>query len=128
MRRTILTAAHCFDNYNYIDNYCKKLTDLRLVIGAMDLAKADDDGMYNVKISKIEIHSNYKKTEGYDYDFAIISLDCDLEYDHGVAPICLSQSSNPSLHENRDAVAIGWGRTKCKNNVPSKLQVIDINH
>ena len=120
MRRTILTAAHCFD----FDNYCKKLIDLRLVIGAMDLAKADDDGMYNVKISKIEIHSNYKKTEAYDYDFAIISLDCDLEYDHGVAPVCLGQTHNPSLYENRDTVAVGWGMTECVNNNPTKLQVM----
>ena len=93
----------------------------------MDLARADDDGMYNVRTSKIEIHEGYDRKKK-DYDFAIISLDCDLEYDHGVAPVCLSQPLDPSLHENRDAVAIGWGRTKCKNNHPSKLQVIDINH
>ena len=125
MSRTILTAAHCV----YKDKYaCKDLKDLRLIIRAMDLSRADDDGMYDVKISKIEIHENYDRKTFLDYDFAIISLDCDLEYDPGVAPICLSQSSDPSLHENRDVVVIGWGRKKCKNNLPSMLQVIDINH
>ena len=119
MRRTILTAAHCVN----VDDNRIKLTDLRLVIGAMDLAKADDDGMYNVKISKIEIHRNYKIKRN-DYDFAIISLDCDLEYDHGVAPVCLGQIHNPSLYENRDTVAVGWGRTECVNNHPTKLQVM----
>ena len=82
--------------------------------------------MYNVKISKIEIHEKYidRYKINYDYDFAIISLDCDLKFDYRVAPVCLGQFSDPSAYENRNAVAIGWGSVKCWNSTPFKLQVM----
>ena len=95
--RTIITAAHCLSPYLQKYN-CTKLT--RIALGAMDLGQASD-GMYSVKISKIERHSKFNESTA-DYDVAIITLNCDLEFDHRVAPVCLGQFSDPSKYENRE--------------------------
>ena len=76
----------------------------------MDLATAND-GMYMVKVKDVEIHKKFTATlysgfvYEYNYDFAIITLDCDLSFDERIiGPVCLpkKECNNPSAYENED--------------------------
>ena len=88
----------------------------RLFFGAMDLNQTQD-GMYMVKINNIEIHEKYNKNKKYrsEFDFAIITLDCEIDFDEKVAPVCLPKEAacnNPTSYENRSASSTGFGVAK----------------
>ena len=109
MFRTILTTAHCIQR-----NITKKVYSkcYRLFFGAMDLNQTQD-GMYMVKINNIEIHEKYDKNKKYkiEFDFAIITLDCEIDFDEKVAPVCLPKEAacnNPTSYENRSASSTGF--------------------
>ena len=79
------------------------------------------------KIKSVEKHEKFsRKSEYYrEYDVAIITLDCEIQFDEMVAPVCLPKEAacnDPTLYENRSATFTGFGIVTGVGTLASKLQ------
>ena len=107
--KTVLTAAHCID---------EEINQLLLNRGLLSVAVGEhnkfelDQGQRFEKVCNITIHPRYDadpKTP--DYDFGILTLCEEIIWSNKVSPVCLpNRSGRGSMYENKNAVAIGWGK------------------
>ena len=100
----VLTAAHCM-----ID---KQITEMTLVFGTGDLDLA---GPFRTErnISDFMIHPLYNHGESY-YDAAVLVLDKELDFNEGIAKICLPPKAtfDSSNRLGDMATLTGWGATE----------------
>ena len=100
----VLTAAHCMKD--------KQITDMRLVFGTGDLDLA---GPFRTErnISEVMIHPLYNDGESY-YDVAVLVLDKELDFNEGIAKICLPPKAtfDSSNRLGDMATLTGWGATE----------------
>ncbi|RWS01870.1 Transmembrane protease serine 9-like protein, partial [Dinothrombium tinctorium] len=82
---------------------------LKVVLGVHDIS-AREETKFSCKVKRIYFHSDY--TGGYDYDFAILELNCANQEQKlaSLRPICLPTSNMLFSYRTRLTIA-GWGRT-----------------
>ena len=96
-------------------------------LGEHNLA-LEDDGASPVDYGVVEriIHSEYSP-RSYDNDIALLVLDRDVEYDEGIAPVCL-----PLINERVEQMDFagstphiaGWGATRFRG--PASAALLEI--
>jgi len=93
--KTILTAAHCYDDVTNADNFF-------IAAGAVHV---QDRSEQTVFVESIMLHESYNNVT-FDNDIAILKLKTSLTFNDYVQPACLPDSSfNPA----GNGVASGWG-------------------
>ena len=113
-KNQVLTAAHCFHNY--------ESSDLKVIFGSADLSTS---GPFRVEknVAKIIIHESY--IEGVSYhDIAIIVLESELDFNDAIGKICTPEKAtlDGSHLNNHAATLTGWGSTKAKGPTSSVLR------
>merc|ERR1719347_2401704 len=115
--KTVLTAAHCQEKLEY---------QTRVHIGEHDVKKHDGEQIR--RVSSFISHPEYFKDRytGVPYnDFAIITLDNHLTFNHAVMPACL-----PTPGRNYDSVvatAAGWGAFGFELSHPDVPYEVDVD-
>ena len=109
----VLTAAHCLKD--------KDISKLRIVFGTKDLS---DTGPYRVerKITKKIIHPKYQGE--YYFDVAVAVLDEELDFNDGIAKICIPPEAtvDGSHRFGHTTSMIGWRATKPGEGPSSELR------
>lgn len=98
---TILTAAHCFDNYF---NNLYQLSSWSIRAGSSYWA----NGGQLVQLQSVVRHEQYNPNT-YDFDVAIIKLASPLTFDTTVQPVVLAPA-NGVLYGGQSIQVSGWGR------------------
>jgi len=112
--REVLTAAHCTEGgqANYV------------VVGEHDVQASD--GERRVRVCQVLQHSSYN-SNNVDYDFSILRLCEELQFQTDVLPACLPSSSSTN-YDNRRAVVSGWGTLGSWGlSTPNKLMEVTVN-
>ncbi|KAL2084080.1 hypothetical protein ACEWY4_019598 [Coilia grayii] len=111
--RWIITAAHCFVQYNMIHE-----SDWQVVIATVRLSDTSLGKRYSTK--EIYSHPNFSE-ENNDYDLGLLRTATDMEMEGSVRPVCL-----PSQRESFPAGSLcwvtGWGYTEEGGLVSSEMR------
>ena len=99
-----------------------------------DHDKRAADGEIYVKIAKpFHIHPKSRQQESksgrghyFSYDYAIFVLECCVEFNDYIQPICLPRKPFRPHLIGKKVTTIGWGHTKRNGSSPPILQSIDI--
>jgi len=112
--REVLTAAHCTEGgqANYV------------VVGEHDVQASD--GERRVRVCQTLQHSSYN-SNNVDYDFSILRLCEELQFQTDVLPACLPSTSSTN-YDNRRAVVSGWGTLGSWGlSTPNELMEVTVN-
>jgi len=107
--RTILTAAHCVSSY------------VTQWVGIPE-GGVEYQNIRKVRVESFEAHPSFDYNI-LNYDFAVLTLEEELEFGEGILPICL-----PSPYDNFDdvqAAILGWGYTE-NDVIPDELMVANV--
>lgn len=102
----VLTAAHCFEK----SKRAKALTGVKVVLGAHDMSKSDEDSRRTLQAVKVVTHDGYSHKR-MKHDIALVKLERSLQFegrDEQLAPVCLPKPDRKT--EMDKCVATGWGR------------------
>ena len=132
----ILSAAHCvwLPGLRQLAGFLpgrspKSLAIIRVVVGAHDLEKVDDNNKYKVEqvliphiqgmMMSMKLYANGQPWN----DFAILILERPLTYSATVSPVCLPAPDSGN-YDGKTVTVAGWGATNPKaTEYPSLLQV-----
>jgi len=114
--RTVLTAAHCFKNAN----------EIQVILGKHYTGY----GGLRVGVTKFVKHPLYS-SGSQDNDFAIITLNRDVEFTNKIKPVCLPQKSaevndRGEKYEGVLATVTGWGTTSSGGAQPLNLNKVEV--
>jgi len=108
-KRIVLTAAHCIKKYCPIEKrICLNIEDQNFIIttGEHDRIKPEGDEVY-MTVQNIHIHEKYQGR--IYYDFAILVLAKDIQFDKARKPIKLPNKSDTNFNSKTKFVVSGWG-------------------
>ncbi|GAB6025086.1 mannan-binding lectin serine peptidase 1 (C4 C2 activating component of Ra-reactive factor) [Chamberlinius hualienensis] len=118
--RWIITAAHCFTEFQQQFNRQLQPDQLSIKLGKHDRSKVDPDEQ-NLSTDQIILHPKFNKIT-YDNDIALVRLVRSVSYTNTVLPICLvnSKLTKDELYEKDPVVGsvTGWG-TITEHGMPS---------
>ena len=121
-RRTILTAAHCFEDEEKSGVLNTTAATYDLYVGIVERDHSDNTP---ITLESITIHERYE-TSAYD-DIAIIKLAKPLIFNEQVGPACLPKKSyDPKA--GTECFVSGWGSEEQDQKLPSKLIITHITH
>jgi len=119
--RTILTAAHCVDQWG--------VENITVVVGEHNW-KVEGDGEKRINVCEKVIHPNYGNRTWpiyFDYDIAILTLCGEgLNFTKEIAPVC-PPSLPDSDYANVPAIVMGWGRLFEGGPQPDELMELEVN-
>ncbi|XP_054711220.1 uncharacterized protein LOC129220814 [Uloborus diversus] len=124
--RWIITAAHCFVNYNNL-----RWDRIVIKLGKHDRELKEDHELVTgiADPSSIVVHPNYKKRT-FDNDLALIRLKDYVTFTNYILPVCLGdRDTEESLMKIRNVVmgtVTGWGKLKESGPSPRYLQEIKL--
>ena len=124
--KRILTAAHCFFSGAVKFHYAT-LTLGGHVIPAPDTG---DEVIIAVTPSDVIIHPDYQRPGLKSNDIAIVFIlyeedQADLKNHPKISPICLPSPSHQA-HDDKPAVAVGWGKTSPHSETSPVLLEVDL--
>ena len=108
--RWILTAAHCFVNFQ--QQFQRSLTSENLIL-ILGKHKRQQRGKHerHVKMARVMIHREFDARR-FDNDIALIELEDEVEFTNYIRPICLAQSDRVMWNitsTGRLGIVSGWG-------------------
>ncbi|XP_071946577.1 complement factor B-like isoform X2 [Antedon mediterranea] len=123
-REWILTAAHCFRNYNKEDH-------IRPILVGLGYTNRFDKKEYTkqVTVKQVIKHGDYDSST-FDNDIALLKLKEPIEFSVYIQPVCLPNiTREDKLKPNDIMVSTGWGNTKVQEidkgrSKPDNLQQI----
>jgi len=95
-KRSVVTAAHCTEGYTK--------DTLKIQYGGLDRTALK----YENPITQINEHDQWNKPSQFDYDYAVINLERDIEVGGNVGTLELTQTE-PKTGDKADLT--GWGAT-----------------
>ena len=99
-RRKVLTAAHCFDNWNSGNNVISRENRERAYFNQRG-------GVGRVGVTSVRIHPDYEKGARYNrWDFAVLTVDDNLS---PTIPV-----SGATMDEGDIFIGVGYGKTEKK--------------
>merc|ERR1711992_191800 len=110
----IMTAAHCTENNRNLD----------VLIGEHDVTVAQGETRH--RVARIIDHPSYG-TNGIDWDFSILELDCSNKIDltDKARAACLPSGNDASRHESAATYNVsGWGTLASGGESPEVLNVV----
>lgn len=117
--RYVLTAAHCMAS--------KTARRIQVVLGDHDWTTKSEGPDYRFGVSEIIRHPRFGKRAQYDFDFALLKLDREVDFNrmYRVRPVCLPDDRPLDL-VGREGTASGWGvvNPKIPNQQARKLQQV----
>lgn len=125
-RQWIITAAHCFTEFQqrYLRNI--KVKDLRIKLGKHDQSKVEvTEQVFGA--NAIVIHPNFN-TSTYDNDIALVQLSENVRFNDFVLPVCLTDREylRQKLYNASHTVGTltGWGMITERGVPPVHLQEV----
>ncbi|UYV68236.1 hypothetical protein LAZ67_5003568 [Cordylochernes scorpioides] len=108
--RHILTAAHCFVNFNEslarLLVLCRNASQVHVRVGSH---KQGSGTRHDVE--RLIVHHRYRSPLNY-YDIALVRLATPVRFESpGVAPVCRPKPLDPLPPAGRQTYVIGWGHT-----------------
>ncbi|XP_036138349.1 chymotrypsin-1-like [Monomorium pharaonis] len=108
----VLTAAHCVDGLNNLNN-------LKIHAGTNRLNESGE--VYDIE--SVDVHEDYDNFLLRN-DVALIHLNNSIKFNSLVQPINLT--TNDRDLENKSCTLTGWGRTSLGGSIPNTLQEIEL--
>merc|ERR1711992_328311 len=112
----IMTAAHCTENNRNLD----------VLIGEHDVTVAQGETRH--RVARIIDHPSYG-TNGIDYDYSILELDCSDKIDltDKARAACLPSGNDASRYESAATYNVsGWGTLASGGSSPEVLNVVQV--
>ncbi|CAD7089370.1 unnamed protein product [Hermetia illucens] len=102
--RALVTAAHCFGNYN-------TATQLAALVGEHDM-KTGAETRYTAlhPVQSIRVHEYYDPSTNQN-DIALVFTQTNIEWSRGVGPACLPFLYSYATFDGLDVEIAGWGTT-----------------
>ncbi|XP_054716790.1 limulus clotting factor C-like [Uloborus diversus] len=100
-RRSVLTAAHCFDTSGSFELY----------FGKHRRQAEDDDNQVDKRTNlAVTIHPSYNGST-FDSDIALVRFWPEIRYTSRIQPICLPtpESTANNIRRGKDGIVTGWG-------------------
>lgn len=111
--RWVITAAHCFEEYNMMDE-----SDWVVVVDTVSLSDSSQGKRYNTL--QIHPHPKYSK-DNNDYDLCLLRTQSDIQMEDGVRPVCLPHVRD-SFPSGSSCWVTGWGYTREGGSLSSHLR------
>ncbi|CAG2161538.1 unnamed protein product [Oppiella nova] len=105
-KKSVVTAAHCTEGYTK--------DTLKIQYGGLDRTALT----YDNPIAQINEHDQWNKPSQFDYDYAVINLERDIEVGGNVGTLELAQTE-PKTGDKADLT--GWGATSYGGALPIEV-------
>lgn len=110
----ILTAAHCIRGVGQPNRY-------QVLVGATDKFS----GGKRYKIASYAVHERYSSSN-IDYDFGLLKLQEELEFDSTVKPAALPKADDVHVADGTTVLVSGWGHTQNNSESSRYLRAVEV--
>merc|ERR1711962_1334925 len=126
--RWVLTAGHCVADLNTCRLKYDKDSFMRVVVGEHNVTDDSDYGSANTtmeyEIKKYILHPSFNcKTWGYD--FALLELKKEIEFNNVITPVCLPKVDRQS-YAGENGTLSGWGLMSSDGSLSNVLQEVQV--